>query len=187
MNIRFVLQTLGYLVAEIETNGTNIKIGHSSTYGDKFQELLNGFYFIYKTKKDGEFAFFPYSFEVKWYDDRLNYTWIIQTDGVILTIKIFELSNSDSNYKKELLNETVRLQKLFNDIYYSLDLMLREFGLIGYKTNWDVGNFPIFEYLMLKVDRYNIDLNIQELDEDHEWKGKFSLHDEVKLIQLDTF
>jgi hypothetical protein len=102
----------------------------------QFQELLNGFYFIYETKKDGDVDFFPYSFDVMWYDDRVNYSWIIKTDGSNLTINIFELSTSDSNYKKELLNETIGLQKLFNDIYYSLDTMLREFGLIGYKTNW---------------------------------------------------
>lgn len=185
MNIRFIIQTIGYLVAEIEINDAKIKIGHSSTYGDKFQELLNGFYFIYKTKKDGDVDFFPYSFDVMWYDDRVNYSWIIKTDGLSLNIKIFELSPSDTNYKKELLNETVGFQKLFNDIYYSLDVMLREFGLIGYKTNWDVGNFPILEYLMLKADRYNIDVKTQEVSEDYKWKWKISLEDEVKLIRLD--
>jgi hypothetical protein len=186
MKIQFIIQTLGYLVAEFEIEDRKIKIGHSSTYGDKFQELLNELFFIYKITKEEDIDFFPYTCEVMWYDDRVNYLWVVTSKELNseIGIEVFELSPSDTSYKVELVNKNIKHDDLFDAIFFSLDEILQRFGFIGYKTNWDIGNFPIFEYLMLKADKYNFKLPLQHAVEDDEWMNKVPIKNELDLILL---
>jgi hypothetical protein len=61
MEVKFKIVTLGYIVAEILSETKRFKIGHSSDYGDIFQELLNKLFFIYEIIKEKDIAYFPYS------------------------------------------------------------------------------------------------------------------------------
>ena len=61
MEVKFRIVTLGYIVAVISSETKRFKIGHSSDYGDKFQELLNKFFFIYEIITEKDVAYFPYS------------------------------------------------------------------------------------------------------------------------------
>ncbi|MCW3463669.1 hypothetical protein [Chitinophaga nivalis] len=187
MNLQFTIQTCGYITAEFEMTDRKIKIGHSSTYGDKFQELLNGLFIIYNSSKEGDSDFFSYTFEVKWYDDRVNYSWILTSTalGSEIEIKIHELSPVDPCYNVELLKSHISFKDLFNAIYLSLNRMLKDFGFIGYKNNWDVGDFPVYEYLKLKSDKYNLKLYKEDGIESDDWKSKISIEDEMNLVLLD--
>ncbi|GAA3930306.1 hypothetical protein GO495_07420 [Chitinophaga oryziterrae] len=186
MKIQFNIQTVGYIVAELETEDEKIKIGHSYAYGDKFQELLNGLFFVYSCRREANGDIFPYSFEIMWYDDRVNYSWIITADSLQseLEIRIIELSPTSSIYSRELWKKNLSFDNLFNEIYSSLDRLLLEFGFIGYKNNWEVGNFPLGEYLMLKADKFHFNLELMNIDEE-EWKNKVPIKRELDLVLFD--
>ncbi len=70
MEAKFRIVTLDYIAAEIPSETKRFKIGHNSDYGDKFQELLNKFFFNYEIIKEKDIAYFPYSTSVLWEDDR---------------------------------------------------------------------------------------------------------------------
>ncbi|MGJ1243490.1 hypothetical protein ACR79N_12240 [Sphingobacterium siyangense] len=67
MEIKFKIETLGYLVSKISSNTKRFKIGHSAAYSDKFQELLNKFFFISEIVKEKQEIVFPYSTHVLLY------------------------------------------------------------------------------------------------------------------------
>lgn len=188
MNISFDISTKGYIVSDFFVHSKKIRIGHSSSYGDKFQELLSNFFYIYQIIKDKDGLYPPdYSFELLWNDDCVTYNWVVsvRTSESIIIISIFELSDEYSGSKpiRELLNERIEAESLFCDLFLSLDRLFKEFGLIGYKKNWDVGNFPIGEYLTLKADNNNIRINNQTITlEGDEWKEKILLEDELKVL-----
>ncbi|NLR79648.1 hypothetical protein [Chitinophaga eiseniae] len=186
MNIQFVIQTVGYMVAIFSLDGKNIKIGHSSAYGDNFQELLNELFQLYKANKEMDAAIFPFEFEVKWYDDRVNYSWRITSTGLgnDIVIRILELSPVDPGYQRELILQAIEFGSLFNNIYDSLDYMLKRFGLIGYKNSWEVGNFPISEYLLLKADIYCIDVLRASLGSE-DWIKKIPFRNELNIFLSD--
>ncbi|SEW42259.1 hypothetical protein [Chitinophaga arvensicola] len=184
MHVQFNLQTLGYIVAEFETKAGKIKIGHSSTYGDQFQELLNKIFHIYQLERRSETDFFPCSFEVMWYDDRVNYEWRIECDHAAckLQVKVFELSTSDKKYRRELVNEIISLDSLLGDILLSLENLWHRFGFIGYKTNWEVGNFPMYELLTLKADRSGWNILPEKANEEDDWRQKVATENEIDLL-----
>ncbi|WP_343675074.1 hypothetical protein [Chitinophaga sp.] len=173
------------MTAEFQQGGKIIKAHHSSPHGDKFQELLNEFFIIYNAGKTGA----PYAFELKWNDDRADYLWSVSKDTDI-EVEITELSPTGESYKEQLIKHTFSFEELFNTIYISLSEMLKAFGFIGYKTNWEAGNFPIYEYLILKSENYNLELqkvNFADVSDDQEdpyWRRKVSPADELRLITL---
>ncbi|PUV26320.1 hypothetical protein [Sphingobacterium athyrii] len=186
MEVKFRIVTLGYIVAEISSETKRFKIGHSSDYGDKFQELLNKFFFIYEIIKEKDVAYFPYSTTVLWEDDRVNYNWTISMNSVDshINIKIDQLSSSNLDYKEMLIHENIETRKLFDAIYQSLEEMLADFGFVGYKKKWEVGNFPIAEYITLKAARERIDLRHASCLEEDEWKQKMDPNDELGVINI---
>lgn len=188
MKIEFVIKTACYLVARIEVKGKVIDVGHSFMYGDKFQHLLNGFFLLYNFRKEKEFNFFPFSYECIWHDDRVNYRWAINADNLQsdILIEVFELSPTNPDYKIELVKEYIQFNELFNNIYYSLARMLDDFGLVGYKKTMDTGNFPVYEYLTLKADIYNVAMQKTDVSEDNEWKEKIFLQQECSLLLHNT-
>jgi hypothetical protein len=101
-----------------------------------------------------------------------------------IEIKIIELSPTDSTYQIELIKQVVDFNYLFEAIYDSLDNMLKEFGLIGFKMKWEIGNFPICEYLKLKAGRYCLSLPREQRGEDFDWIYKVPIQNEVDLILL---
>lgn len=186
MKLNFKIDTTGYIVFEALKEDSIIRIGHSSSYGDKFQELLNQFWFIYEQIKNNNAQYFPYSFEILWNDDFVNYKWSVNISSAksLLNIKIFELSTSDTEYKVKLLDESLEFEVFFNQLFISLDKMFNDFGMIGYKIVWEAGNFPIFEYLTLKAERNGIELKKISDSEDNEWKQKTSLADELYILNI---
>lgn len=184
MKIIFKIETISYIVAEIKTDRTNFVIGHSGLYEDKFQELLNEFYLIYKTLKGEPFICFPRTSEILWKDDFVNYKWIISIDSPesSVNIQIVESYPSNIDYKKILINEDIFQEDLFNDIYSSLHQMFLDYGFIGYKINWDVGNFPIGEYLSFKADKFHLNLSLINENDDSKWKNKVASDDELKIL-----
>ncbi|GAA4171952.1 hypothetical protein GCM10022218_12830 [Sphingobacterium ginsenosidimutans] len=58
--------------------------------------------------------------------------------------------------------------------------MLADFGFVGYKKRWEVGNFPIAEYITLKAARERMDLrhaSCLEEDEYFEYSSKYECRD----------
>ncbi|MEN5377907.1 hypothetical protein [Sphingobacterium kitahiroshimense] len=186
MEVKFKIETLGYIVAEFLSDTKRLKIGHSSNYGDKFQELLNKFFFIYEIVKENDSIYFPYSTDVLWQDDFVNYKWNISMHSLdsCINIKINELSPSNSEYKEELLNTNIKTEELFDYIYLSLEEALTDFGLVGYKKKWEIGNFPIYEYIILKAARKEVDLLNVSCKEEAEWRQKVDLSDELGILNM---
>jgi hypothetical protein len=186
MEVKFKIVTLGYIVAEISSETKRFKIGHSSHYGDKFQELLNKFFFIYEIIKEKDIAYFPYSTTVLWEDDCVHYNWTIRMTSVDshINIKIEQLSPSNESYKEMLIHEDIETRNLFKAIYHSLEEMLADFGFVGYKKKWEVGNFPISEYITLKAAREGMDLRHVSCLVEDEWKQKIDLNDELRVINI---
>jgi hypothetical protein len=186
MEIKFKIATLGYVVAEISSATKRPRIGHSAAYGDKFQELLSKFFFISEIVKEKQEMFFPYSTHVLWEDDFVNYNWTLSIDSIDshINIKIDQLSPSNLTFKETLIHENVEMGKLFDAIYFSLDEMLKDFGLVGYKKNWEIGNFPIAEYITLKAARKGLDLQSTKCSEEDEWKQKMDLKGELGIINM---
>lgn len=184
MEVKFRIETLGYITAELLFINKRVKIGHSSSYGDKFQELLNNFFFIYDIVKNNKIDYFPYSVDTLWQDDFINYLWEISINSPesLIEIKVYKLSTSSLEYKEELINEIIKMENLFNGIYLSLEEAFIDFGFVGYKKNWEVGNFPMYEYITLKAERERLELrNINELEQ--EWKQKINIIDELNVIK----
>lgn len=186
MEVKFKIVTLGYIVAEISSETKGFKIGHSSDYGDKFQELLNKFFFIYEIIKEKNTAYFPYYTSVLWEDDRVNYSWTISMNSIDshINIKIDQLSPSNLGYTEMLIREDIETRKLFDAIYHSLEEMLADFGFVGYKKKWEVGNFPIAEYITLKAARERMDLRHASCLEEEEWRQKLDPEDELGVINM---
>lgn len=61
--------------------------------------------------------------------------------------------------------------------------MLADFGFVGYKKRWEVGNFPIAEYITLKAARERMDLRHASCLEEDEWKQKIDPNDELGVIK----
>lgn len=115
-----------------------------------------------------------YSTTVLWEDDCVNCNWTISMNSVHshINIKIDQLSPSNLGYKEKLIHEDIETRKLFNAIYHSLEEMLANFGLVGYKKKWEVGNFPISEYITLKAARERMDLRHAGLSKGRRMEGK---------------
>ncbi|QQT29467.1 hypothetical protein I6I99_19270 [Sphingobacterium multivorum] len=186
MEIKFKIETLGYIVAEISCATKRLRIGHSAAYSDKFQELLNKFFFISEIVKEKQEIVFPYSTHVLWEDDFVNYNWTLSVYSIDsrINIKIDQLSSSNLTFKERLIHEDVEMEKLFDAIYFSLDEMLNDFELVGYKKKWEVGNFPIAEYITLKAARKGLDLQNMKCSEEEEWKQKMDLKGELGIINM---
>jgi len=184
MNLKFEIATISYITAEFRSDNNNIKIGVSGLYEDKFQDLLNIFYLIYCNQKEKSLFSFPYKAEVLWKDDFVYYQWVISKESIIsgIHIKIVELYPKNSEYKKVLIDKEFDIKTLFDNIFKSLHTMYIEFGFLGYKYNWDVGNFPIGEYLLFKSDR--LDLSLETKDDEDGWKHKIS--NELNLLNINT-
>ncbi len=180
--MKFTITTIDYIVAELDNGQEKIRVGHSATYGDKFQELLNEAFLIYNASKSREERFFPYAFNARWMDDMVNYDWKIAITAPFADVKleVVELSPSGENYNKILFKKELKFEEFFNAIYASLDNMLNTFGFIGYKHNW-AGNFPVYEYLLLKSDKYGAELP-KLSTEDDEWTNKVPIGYELNLI-----
>ncbi|MDR2004118.1 MAG: hypothetical protein LBQ74_13885 [Prevotella sp.] len=187
MNISFKIETISYIVAEFKSNKINIKIGHSGLYEDKFQELLNVFYNIYIALKGETSIYFPFVSEIVWKDDFVHYKWTVSMDSLEsnINIKITELYPANPEYHKILLDENFSKKQLYDDIYISLHQLYNDFGFIGYKHNWDIGNFPIGEYLLLKSDKYNANLSLKLRLEDDQWKNKVNKNDELNTLSFE--
>lgn len=184
MKLEFNIGNIGSFVASFESDQHKVKIRHSAYYGDKFQELLNELFLIYNSKQNGEESFFPYTSEVFWYDDCVNYSWQISaaSSSSEIRIEIYKISPVDNTYKINLLKHNFRFNDLFDAIYASLEKILKDFGFIGYKINWEAGNFPIYEYLKLKSDKYGLELRKEDVDEDDEWKNRMLVENELMII-----
>lgn len=184
MDILFKINTISYIIAEFKSDQNNIEIGHSGLYEDKFQELLNEFYLIYKTLKGKPLINFPHTAEILWKDDFIHYKWVISINSSQseINIKIIELYTSNPKHYNILINENFSKEKLYDNIYSSLHQMYINHGIIGYKYNWDVGNFPIAEYLLLKADKFNLELPLKKEEEEEEWKNKICEEDELNVL-----
>lgn len=187
MKIKFQLETLGSISAQFQIDNEILKAFHSADYGDKFQTLLNKFFSIYGISIEGLHPDFPYYFELLWEDDFINYLWKVKIDALdsLINIRIDELAPENPSYRKEILNQNMSKEEVFNSILTSLEDMIDTFGFIGYKRVWEVGNFPIFEYLILKSKKNDIKLKLlNEDNEEEEWKKKVSIEDEIRVIGL---
>lgn len=190
MRLNFELETLGYLNCKIQDNyGNEIKIFHSSDYHDKFQELINDFFIIKKYVLNDNTYSYPYKSEIEWRDTFIAYKWKIYLEeyGKPIRIEIVETSTTNSsNHLMSLISEYMDIDDILNDIFISLDNMLKKFGLLGYKKNWEIGNFPIAEYIILKAEKDNLILKEIDLPEDEEWRNQFRLQDELQVISSPT-
>lgn len=191
MKLKFEIETISYISCDfILPNGQDkIHICHSGLYEDKFQELISQFYIIYNLSKKNDLLGFPRSFEMVWKDDFVYYKWIvnIESPNSHFKIKIIEQYPTNPNYKKILLDNEISFDNLYDSVYFSLHQMIINFGFIGYKYNWDIGNFPIGEYLLLKADKYGKKMESAPLvSQDDEWKHKITLEDEMDLLKIVT-
>jgi hypothetical protein len=151
MNFRIDIETQGYVVARFFEANNVVKIGHSSTYGDKLQELLTKVFFLRRISGERLNDFFPYSFDVLWEDDRVNYLWTFRMNHAESEVNliVYELSPSDSTYRRIIVNSNLHTDELLKNVYHSLRNIFSEFGFCGYKVNWEVGNFPCYELIVL--------------------------------------
>lgn len=99
-----------------------------------------------------------------------------------IIFKIEQLTPSNLDYHEELIHENIEARKLFDSIYQSLEKMLADFGFVGYKKKWEVGNFPIFEYIALKAARERMDLQHASCLEEEERRQKIDLNDELGVL-----
>lgn len=187
MKIQFKLETLGSISAEFHVNNDVHKVFHSSDFGDRFQDLLNKLFFIYDAVCDMMSHYFPLSVESVWQDDFIHYNWLVSMESINSDIKIQVVETYPNNpgCNKELFCDHIDFKTFFDFLYTSLDEMLQEFGFIGYKKNWEVGNFPIAEYLTLKSKAKNIALSGYEPENfDDKWKQKVIFRSELDIIEL---
>lgn len=187
MKIKFEVETLGYITATFFSEDKKVKVFHSSDYGDGFQELLNQLFFIYDIVINNEQQYYPYAFEMQWRDHFVAFSWNVSmsTRNANLVIKMDELSPANDSHKVELLNIEISFADLFDDIYLSLEDIFNKFGFVGYKKKWEVGNFPVFEYVTLKSKVLGLNLIPAKYDnKEDEWTGKIATEAEANIIQL---
>lgn len=187
MKVKFGIETLGYIIAEFFDGDRKAKIFHSSDYGDGFQELLNKLFWIYDIVVNDKQEYYPCSFETQWRDDFVIFSWSVgmESKSSNIFIKINELSPANDAYRIELINTEISFKDLFEHIYLSLDDIFNRFGFVGYKKNWEIGNFPSFEYIILKSHELRINLSTTKYsNEDDEWMGKVEASDEVNIVNL---
>lgn len=180
MNIHFFLDTLGWMTLLVnDGNKDRARISHSSDYGDKFQELINHVMFLREILASGESAYLPYESSTDWCDDIINYniSFILEDFTSPIKFKVVETPIQNPNQSKLIVDCLVNSTDLFSQLYNSLQDMISDFGLIGYKKNWEVGNFPIADYLILKSNAINFKINC-----DNDWKAKVKIEDEIALL-----
>lgn len=184
LTLSFNIETLGSISAEIISKDLNFKVFHSSEYGDGFQELLNDFFYVFKIIEEKDEEKFPFSSKIIWNDDFVNYEWDLYIENHTSDIKIliFEFYPFNQSGKNTLIETFFSSENLKEFIFLSLEKILNDFGFIGYKLNWEIGNFPIYEFLTLKAKKLNLDLNIGDRYID-DWKLKTKLELELSLIK----
>ncbi|GAB6119053.1 hypothetical protein [Dysgonomonas termitidis] len=185
MKIRFEIVTQLYIKAFLKSDSNQIEIAHSGVLNDGFQNLLTSLFHIYHFVNEKQESFFPYNSCIKWEDDFIEYLWSISMSSIDSSIqfKIIKTSTGNPNYKETLWDNMVVFNDLFDNIFLSLDNIYKDFGLIGYKRIWEVGNFPVCEYLLLKANRENYILNEMETNEENEWKHKIHRENELFLLK----
>jgi hypothetical protein len=127
-------------------------------------------------------------FEATWLDYLYDYKVTFKLFEDKIFVNIFFLGDESLLEETTFLKKFVELQIDFNDflkdIYLSLSIMLKKFGLLGYKKVSEVENFPIYEYLYLKAKFNNIQILPEENNDDIEWTNKHSFKEEVNILQL---
>lgn len=185
MKLKFTLETLGWISCLIsDRNGQHVKFYHSSDFGDKFQVLLNNLMFMREILINNEAGFFPFKFSTIWSDEISNFELKFSTANTesFIEIRIVETPIQNPNESKRIFIGVATKEELFRSVLDSLDVMLTEFGFVGYKKIWEVGNFPIAEYIELKSWASNSSFRMHECKEENTWKGKVSFSDEIKLL-----
>ena len=129
---------------------------------------------------------FPYSSSTVWCDEVRNFRiqWSMENFGSLVNVTIHEDAVYNSGNPQMLFDGEIELKGLLKHILISLHDLLRDFGLCGYKKVWEVGNFPIADYLELK-SYFTGDKSIPiPTEEDESWRGKVRLEEELALSQI---
>jgi hypothetical protein len=182
MNIEFKLETLGWLTCSFIQENT-ITIAHASEFGDKFQELLNAFFDLEEIKMT-LINTSSHTYSIIWCDQINEFAWVISLSEDLAEFKIviYEKLLENPSQNKVLIQFNIKTRDLFHQIYLSLDYLFQNFGLIGYKTIWEIGNFPTAEYIKLKSTFLNLTLPRFLTNSENEWKEKIKLDAELSVL-----
>lgn len=185
MVYNFEIDTLGWFACLItDKDGKIIRVSHASDYGDKFQELINNVLTIYDHFNDQDILAYPFTVETNWCDDSMIYIWrfdLLNIEGSIY----FEMNQAPLNKSSDktlLMKAEIDIYTVMSDFYLSLDKLFKEFGFVGYKKNWEVGNFPTGDYLKLKALILEEQISATTTITSTEWKGKIDLVEEWNLL-----
>ncbi|MDR6238173.1 hypothetical protein [Aureibacter tunicatorum] len=102
----------------------------------------------------------------------------------LIILKIEESYVKNTDYRAVLCDVRFESEILFTQIFSSLEKMYTQFGLVGYKMAWEVGNFPVAEFLILKAWLFDFNLDAEKCCEVDEWRRKVSSNKEFELLNM---
>ncbi|WP_430810657.1 MULTISPECIES: hypothetical protein [unclassified Carboxylicivirga] len=115
---------------------------------------------------------------VDWYEETGGLKWVLSTeDGQVVRVKIIRYDDFfDEASGKVVLDTAMSLLDFYYGITQSLDVFIKQLGLLNYEQKWQKDEFPITYFLLLK----------KHLIEKGHWiptKGRLgTLSDEIDIL-----
>jgi len=121
-----------------------------------------------------------------WTDDFANFKWhLTYNDSQSIYIEISKSYIEIPEASESVIKFNISVKEFSEQLYLSLKKMLSIYGLVGFKTAWEVGNFPVAEYIKLSAKYNNIHLSeYNTFEDDDGGLTRFNLDDELRILQI---
>ncbi|MGG0813037.1 hypothetical protein ABE142_10190 [Paenibacillus alvei] len=123
-----------------------------------------------------------------WDSEPAIHNWLIERiseDRV--QIKIFLYKDGIKTLPGELVfSEECEMKLLIHEVVNSMELLLKNHGIIGYRRQWCAQDFPISSYLQLKYYLFNNSSFPMKINNPNEWIEKIetSINEELELMKV---
>ncbi|MDR3056651.1 MAG: hypothetical protein LBU84_00745 [Prevotella sp.] len=154
MRFRYYITGSGWAHLDIESGGKKFDYYDSLSMGGSLSDLLESILTVLNVKND-----FPIN-QLVYNDETNKINWTIDEEGTTVEFN-FEVNNSKDkailkiiqHYENDecVLDEEIDFLEFIDEIINSCDIILNNYGIVGYFANGlHSGEFPITYYLLLK-------------------------------------
>jgi hypothetical protein len=146
MRFEYDLSGKGWADGCIEIN-SNIVYFSTSYLTDSLDDMLKALISLIP-----EVSSYPVSVaQFEWHEEPGGTVWCLRRNGEVLSVEIVSFEDLLRRKKQTVeLNETCPLIDFSMMVVQALDLLLKQYGLEGYKEKWVNHDFPMENYLKLK-------------------------------------
>lgn len=184
MKFNYKITTPGWATCKLETSNQQFSFD-ASWISDALGDFLKALWLL---NPDNNPEFYRNETECTWYQEPGLTEWKfkisdIKSDVENLSIRVNQYFNDDGEGIPGTTECTCNYDELIFSVVESLERLIQEIGLVGYREMWGGTDFPIGVYLMLKHYTMHKTVFPAVTEESYdEFKKMTSLDYEIKLI-----